>query len=66
MEFIPLAEETGLIDRIGEWMMRRSVPAASAWQRRVSRTPPLKMSMNISGKQFSRSDLAEVLHAILR
>jgi EAL domain-containing protein (putative c-di-GMP-specific phosphodiesterase class I) len=65
MEFIPLAEENGLINSIGEWMIRESCRQLSAWQAEYPMTPPLKMSMNISGKQFSQTDLAEKLQVIV-
>jgi EAL domain-containing protein (putative c-di-GMP-specific phosphodiesterase class I) len=65
MEFIPLAEETGLIGPIGEWVLVEACRRLKLWQQQYPQDPPLKMSMNISGKQFSRSDLAEVVTRIL-
>ena len=65
MEFIPLAEENGLIGVIGEWMMRESCSQLSSWQRKYNRNPALKMSMNISSKQFAQPDLTEKLLSIL-
>jgi EAL domain-containing protein (putative c-di-GMP-specific phosphodiesterase class I) len=64
MEFIPVAEENGLINTIGEWMLREACRQLALWQREYPRTPELHMSMNISGKQFSQLDLAETLEAI--
>ncbi len=66
LEFIPLAEENGLIKSIGEWMFRESCRQLSLWQREYPRVPSLKMSMNISGKQFSQPDLSETLDEISR
>jgi diguanylate cyclase (GGDEF)-like protein/PAS domain S-box-containing protein len=66
MEFIPLAEETGLIGPIGEWVLSEACRRLVVWHRQYPQDPPLKMSMNISGKQFSRSDLAEVVTRILQ
>ncbi len=65
MEFIPLAEETGLIGPLGEWVLFEACRRLKLWQKRYPQDPPLKMSMNISGKQFSRSDLAEIVTRIL-
>ncbi len=66
LEFIPLAEETGLIGPIGEWVLVEACRRLKLWQQRYPADPPLTMSMNVSGKQFSRSDLAEVVSRILR
>jgi EAL domain-containing protein (putative c-di-GMP-specific phosphodiesterase class I) len=66
MEFIPLAEETGLIAPLGEWVLVEACRRLKLWQQRYPQDPPLTMSMNISGKQFSRSDLAEVITRILQ
>jgi diguanylate cyclase (GGDEF)-like protein/PAS domain S-box-containing protein len=66
MEFIPLAEETGLIGPLGEWVLFEACRRLKVWQQRYPQDPPLTMSMNISGKQFSRSDLAEVITRILQ
>ena len=49
-DFIPLAEETGLILPIGEWVLRRACAQARAW--RDAGYPPLHMAVNISGRQF--------------
>jgi diguanylate cyclase (GGDEF)-like protein len=65
LEFIPLAEETGLIGPIGEWVLFEACRRLQRWQLQYPQDPPLTMSMNISGKQFSRSDLVEVLTRIL-
>ncbi len=65
LAFIPLAEENGLINAIGEWCVRESCRQLSLWQRQYPLTPPLTMSVNISSKQFLQPDLAEKLAAIL-
>ncbi len=64
MEFIPLAEETGLIFPISEWIFRESCRQLRSWHDRYP-PPPLKLSINISGKQFSRPDLIETLSSII-
>ncbi len=63
--FIPLAEETGLIVPIGGWVLEESCRQLRAWQDRHGGDPPLTVSVNISGRQFARSDLSEqVRHAL--
>jgi len=66
MEFIPLAEETGLIGPMGEWILFEACRRLKVWHLRYPQDPPLTMSINISGKQFSRTDLVEVVTQILR
>jgi len=58
-EFIPIAEEGGLIVEIGEWVLRQACREAAAWPR------PLQVAVNVSAVQFRRSDLHAVIHAIL-
>ena len=65
MEFIPLAEETGLIVPLGEWILQEACHAGAAWQRRFPKDPPLTMSVNISPRQLQHRDLvAEVERAM--
>jgi len=61
-KFIPLAEETGLILSIGEWVIRTACKQIKAWQE--SGLPPARMAVNLSGRQF-RSRLDDVVAAIL-
>ncbi|HSK95952.1 MAG TPA: EAL domain-containing protein, partial [Euzebyales bacterium] len=49
--FIPLAEELGLMNELGGWVLWRSCQQASAWRRRLRRTVPV--SVNISGRQLT-------------
>ncbi len=65
MEFIPLAEENGLIHTIGEWILRESCRELRALQGRYPMQPALKMSVNISGKQFAQRDLASKVYDIV-
>jgi diguanylate cyclase (GGDEF)-like protein/PAS domain S-box-containing protein len=66
MEFIPLAEENGLIYPIGEWIIHEACRELNTLQERYPAQPPLKMSINISGKQFTRKDLVSKLAGFLR
>ncbi|HYJ84156.1 MAG TPA: EAL domain-containing protein [Allosphingosinicella sp.] len=57
--FIPLAEESGLILRLGQWVLREACAEAARW------TPALKLSVNLSPLQFTQSDLAAEVEAVL-
>jgi diguanylate cyclase (GGDEF)-like protein/PAS domain S-box-containing protein len=63
-EFVPLAEETGLIEVIGEWVLRTACEQARAWQREG--LPPLRMAVNLSPRQFLRPGMANVVDRVLR
>jgi EAL domain-containing protein (putative c-di-GMP-specific phosphodiesterase class I) len=56
-EFVPLAEEMGLIVPIGRWVLREGCRQAKAIQEEVPREPPLTMSVNLSVKQLQHSDI---------
>jgi diguanylate cyclase (GGDEF)-like protein/PAS domain S-box-containing protein len=61
-EFLSVAEETGLIARIGEKVLREACHQVRAWQVRYPSEPPLMVSVNLSPKQLFRPELiAEVL-----
>jgi diguanylate cyclase (GGDEF)-like protein len=64
LEFIPLAEDTGLIVPIGEWVLRTACSQNKAWQN-VGFTP-LRVGVNLSARQFEQPDLAEMVARILR
>jgi len=63
MEFIPLAEETGLIVPLGEWILRAACAQARAWQ--VAGLPTLRMGVNLSARQFHLPDLPDVVQRVL-
>ena len=63
LEFIPLAEETGLIIPLGNWVLRQACVQTKAWQRRGM--PGLVVAVNISGVQFRQRDLVQTVSEIL-
>ena len=65
LKFIPVAEETGLIIPIGLWVLREACQQLRAWQRQFPSDPPLSMSVNLSGRQFSQPDLIDQISQIL-
>ena len=62
-EFIPLAEENGLIGPIGDWTLRAACRQNKAWQ--VSGLPPVVVSVNVSARQFQEKDWVERVAAAL-
>ena len=58
-EFIPVAEETGLIVPIGWWGLEEGCRQLKEWQDRFPRDVPLTMAINISARQFEQPDLVE-------
>lgn len=65
-EFIPIAEETGLIDSLGMWVLRQACSQMQAWHRQYPIEPPLNIHVNISRKQFNQPDLVDNIQEILR
>jgi len=62
-EFIPIAERTGLIGEIGDWVLRRACHEAVEWHR--AGATELLISVNVSGVQFRRSEFAEIVKGAL-
>ncbi|MEX5744163.1 putative bifunctional diguanylate cyclase/phosphodiesterase [Massilia sp. X63] len=52
-EFIPLAESTGLIVQVGEWVLEQACAQAAIWQRAAM--PPLRLAVNVSAREFTQS-----------
>ncbi len=57
--FIPIAEETGLMLPIGEWVLREACREAASWPK------PLQIAINLSPVQFRHGDLPALIHSIL-
>jgi len=58
-EFIPLAEETGLIESISNQVLSQTLEAQKRWTQQYPGNPPPKISINLSAKQFEQADFAE-------
>jgi diguanylate cyclase (GGDEF)-like protein/PAS domain S-box-containing protein len=58
-DFIPLAEESGLIVEMGEWILREACREAASWPK------PLQIAVNLSPAQFVRGDVVGLVHSIL-
>ncbi len=66
MEFIPVAEDNGMIVQIGEWVLRQACEEMKRWQQSFPSQPQLFVCVNLSVKQFSQQDLIEKVSTILR
>jgi diguanylate cyclase (GGDEF)-like protein/PAS domain S-box-containing protein len=62
--FIPIAEQTGLIVPIGEWVIRKACQQAKAWQN--AEYPAIKVSVNLSVKQMNQKELVRTIQSILQ
>ncbi len=69
-EFIPVAEESGMIIPIGRWVLEQACYQAHEWQRQYPRQylgdPPLLVTVNLSTKQFQGDGISEDLTRLLR
>ena len=62
-KFIPVAEETGLIVPMGEWVIRTACAQSRAWQEQG--LPPMRVAVNLSARQFRQKNLIETISGIL-
>ncbi len=62
-EFIPVAEETGMIVSIGEWVLRQACNQAKIWQ--AEGLPKMRMAVNLSARQLVQSGFAELVSNVL-
>jgi diguanylate cyclase (GGDEF)-like protein len=65
-DFIPAAEETGLILPIGGWVLREACRQMAAWEMMLAPDPSLTISVNLSAKQFLQANLTEQIETVLR
>jgi len=59
-DFVPVAEQYGVIDALGDWVLRRACAEAARWD------PPYKVAVNLSPVELTRPDLPQTVAAILR
>jgi diguanylate cyclase (GGDEF)-like protein len=64
-EFIPVAEETGLIAPLGEWVMREACRQVRAWQEQFPHHADLGISVNFSGRQLGQRNIVDVVTRVL-
>ena len=63
-QFIPLAEETGLIVPIGEWVLRKACSQMKAWRDRGA--GPMRLAVNISAVQIHQSGFVDLVEKVMR
>jgi EAL domain-containing protein (putative c-di-GMP-specific phosphodiesterase class I) len=63
-EFIPLAEDTGLIEQLGEWILRTACIQCNEWQKNGAK--PFYISVNLSPRQFQQPNLLKVITDIIQ
>jgi EAL domain-containing protein (putative c-di-GMP-specific phosphodiesterase class I) len=64
-EFISLAEETGIIYELGQWVLEEACRNMVEWQKRFPTDPPLSVSVNLSPRQFSDPEIKDQIARIL-
>ncbi|PLX86494.1 MAG: hypothetical protein C0617_00855 [Desulfuromonas sp.] len=62
-DFIPLAEETGLIVPLGEWILRSVCAQIGSWRKKG--LPPVRVAVNISGRQFQQPEFVDTVDRVL-
>lgn len=65
-EFIPLAEDTGLITSIGAWVLEEACRQCALWQQQFPRHPALSISVNLSALQLAQPNLVELVARVLQ
>jgi EAL domain-containing protein (putative c-di-GMP-specific phosphodiesterase class I) len=65
-QFIPLAEETGLIIPIGDWIMRNACLQIKSWHQRFAKAKDITVSVNLSTKQLAQDNVLEKCLSILK
>lgn len=64
LSFIPLAEDSGLIGPLGEWILRSACAQNRAWQ--DAGLPPIRVAVNLSSRQFRQRDLIDMVRRVLQ
>ncbi|MBD1823381.1 EAL domain-containing protein [Cyanobacteria bacterium FACHB-DQ100] len=64
-KFVPIAEETGLVIPLGQWVLREACRQLKQWQDQFASEPPLSVSVNLSSRQFSQPYLIDQVRKIL-
>lgn len=64
-DFVPLAEETGLIVPVGAWVLEEACRQAQSWRERYPHQASLGVAVNLSGRQFAQPDLLELVEKVL-
>jgi diguanylate cyclase (GGDEF)-like protein len=65
-EFIPVAEESGLILHLGRWAMHKAANTLAGWDKEAGETLPLHVGVNLSAIQVARDDIASVVASALK
>ncbi|OAN88105.1 diguanylate cyclase [Marinobacter sp. EhC06] len=65
-EFIPLAEETGLIESVGYWVLEEVLSRVASWKKRAGALSQLQVSVNVSARQFHLPSFCSTVMALLR
>ena len=65
-QFIPMAEDTGLINAIGYWTLREACRQLKSWQEQFPGKPSLAISVNLSTKQFAQADLIDQIEKVMQ
>lgn len=65
VEFIPVAEESGLIVALGRWALRTATRTLAEWDRKAGAPLPVHIAVNVSAVQFQRDDVVAAIHAAL-
>ncbi|MEG4203049.1 EAL domain-containing protein [Microcoleus sp. Pol7_A1] len=65
-EFIPVAEETGLINELGWWVLQEACHQISIWQQQFPQTPPLAINVNLSAVQLKQVNLLNRIEELLQ
>lgn len=64
--FIPLAEQTGMIRQIGQWVLTQACHQFRAWRQQWPQMAQLRVSVNLSARQFAQPNLIDLIDEVLR